>query len=253
MRSTLKFLSMSVGLGLLAASFGSIGQMAQADEIKMTFSGTTPPYTFPETKGGIEVDIIREALAIHGHTLTPIFVPAKRILFDFKLGKVDAASKDHAQDVGDLEIFYGDVYVQFHDVIFSIADRDLVISKPKDLEDLRIVAFQTAPDHYPDWLDGVKDSVNYSETADQTLQVKMLHRGRTDVIIADQTIISYLTKKVSTETGMEIKPTKITNFADPWGYKPLFRSAELRDQFNDGLAQIIASGEHQAIIDRYLN
>lgn len=253
MGTKMKFVNLVVGLGLLSAGLGMTVQGVSADEIKMTFSGSTPPYTFPETKGGIEVDIIREALAVHGHTLTPIFVPAKRILFDFKLGEVDAASKDHAQKLDGFEAFYGDVYVQFHDVIFSIEDRNLEISNPEDLETLRIVAFQTAPDHYPEWLDGVKDSANYSETADQSLQVKMLHRGRTDVIVADQTIIGYLTKKLSAEPGMEIKPTKITNFADPWGYKPLFRSEELRDQFNDGLRQIIESGKRQAIIDKYTN
>jgi len=253
MRPRMKFMTLSAWLGLMAGGLGFGAQGVSSSEVKMTFSGSTPPYTFPDTKGGIEVEIIREALAVHGHTLTPIFVPAKRILFDFQLGKVDAASKDHAQKVDEgVEVFYGDVYVQFHDVIFSIEDRDLEISSPEDLKPLRIVAFQTAPDHYPEWLGDVKDSVNYSETADQTLQVKMLHRGRTDVIVADQTIISYLTKKVGDETGMEIKPTKITNFADPWGYKPLFRSEKLRDEFNDGLAQIIASGKRQEIIDKYI-
>lgn len=99
----------------------------------------------------------------------------------------------------------------------------------------------------------MKDGANYSETADQSLQVKMLHRGRTDVIIADQTIIGYLTKKLVADTGMEVKPTRIKKFAQPWGYKPLFGSEELRDQFNDGLKQIIESGKHQAIIDKYIN
>lgn len=67
----------------------------------------------------------------------------------FKLGKVDAASKDHAQKLEGFEAFFGDVYVQFQDVILSIEDRNLEISKPEDLESLSIVAFQTAPDHYP--------------------------------------------------------------------------------------------------------
>ena len=249
----MRVLNLIAGLGLLTGSLGMTAQSVLADDVKMTFSGSTPPFTFPDSNDGIEVDIIREALAVHGHTLTPIFVPAKRILFDFKLGKVDAASKDHAQKLDDIEAFYGDVYVQFQDVILSVEDRNLEISKPEDLQPLSIVAFQTAPDHYPEWLGGVKDSANYSETADQSLQVKMLHRGRTDVIIADQTIIAYLTKKLSTETGMEIKPTRVANFAEPWGYKPLFRSEELRDQFNEGLKQIIESGKHQAIIDKYIN
>jgi len=43
----------------------------------------------------------------------------------------------------------------------------------------------------------------------------------------------------------------VTNFADSWGYKPLFRTEELRDQFNEGLKEIIDSGLRQEIIDKY--
>jgi len=189
----------------LGIGIAMILPQASADEIKMTFSGSTPPYTFPETGGGIDVEIIAAALKVHGHTLTPIFVPHRRILFDFKLGKVDAASKDHAQSLGDTEAYYGDVYVQYHDVIVSLADRDLKISQPDDLKPLSIIAFPTAPDHYKEWLGSVKDNKTYSETPNQELQVKMLHLGRTDVIVADKAIIAYLTKKLGEDGKVKIQ------------------------------------------------
>lgn len=238
---------------LLLSNTLSLAQNARAEEVKMTFSVSAAPYGFAETGRGIEVDIVREALAVHGHTLIPFFVPPKRILFDFKLGKVDAASKDHAQDISEIKAYQGDTYVYYHDVIFSLQERELSISEPADLEKLRIVAFETAPDHYPQWLGPVKNSVDYSETPDQTLQVAMLHNGRTDMIVADKRIIKYLTGKVRAGGKVQLKQTKITNFAKPWGYRPLFRSRQLRDQFNDGLKQILASGRHQQIIDSYVD
>lgn len=225
----------------------------QADEIKMTFSVSAPPYSFDETGTGIEIDIIREALAVHGHTLTPIFVPAKRILFDFKLGEVDAASKDQAQELGDYKGYFGDTYVQLHDVMFSLEEKNIDIKEPSDLKGLRVVAFQTASDHYKNWLGGLKEDPNYSETVDQSLQVKMLHRGRADVIVADRNIIAYLTKLEEEQGAIPLKPTKITDFSEPWGYRPIFRSEKLRDEFNDGLREVISSGRRQEIIENYLN
>ena len=96
---------------------------------------------------------------------------------------------------------YGDVSVQFQDVIFTLEERALTLTDPSDLSDLRVVAFQNASKHYSDWLSPLQDSANYTETADQSLQVKMLHRGRADAIVADLNIVQYLTKLVAEELG----------------------------------------------------
>ena len=57
---------------------------ALADDITMTFGDSTPPYAFADTQRGLEVDIVREALAFRGHTLKPVFVPAARVPHQFK-------------------------------------------------------------------------------------------------------------------------------------------------------------------------
>ena len=226
---------------------------SEAEAITMTFGASTPPYAFPETGRGIEVDIIREALALHGHQLEPVFVPARRIAFEFIQGKVDAASKDQGEDLTKHGGLYGNVSVKFQDVIFTLKDRELDISQPTDLQDLRVVAFQNASKHYGEWLSPLTENENYTETADQSLQVKMLHRGRADAIVADRNIIQYLTKLVAEEGKITIQDVQISDFADPWGYSPIFKSDELRDQFNAGLQTLIASGRYQEIIDSYVN
>ena len=237
---------------LAAILMYSLTSVTRADEVKMTFTVSSPPYFIAKTKRGIEVDIIREALAVHGHTLKPYFVPPKRVLFDFKLGKVDAASKDHAEDTSEIKAFRGDIYVYFHDAFISLEENDLRIVDPSDLSILRVMAFQTATNLYPKWLNGVKDGVNYSETSDQTNQLKKLHTGRTDILLGDQIIMRYLSKLIAQETKIKLKPVRITQFTKPWGYGPLFRSSKLRDQFNDGLRKLRLSGRYQEIIDSYV-
>ena len=240
-------------LATVATALALLAPPAQADTITMTFGASTPPYAFPDTGRGIEVDIIREALAQFGHELTPVFVPARRIAFEFIQGKVDAASKDQGEDLTQHGGIYGDVSVKFQDVIFTLADNDITIDEPADLETLRVVAFQNASKHYSEWLEPLSGSQGYSETADQSLQVKMLHRGRADAIVADRNIVQYLTKLVAQEGKIGIKPVKISDFADPWGYRPIFKSEALRDQFNSGLDKLITSGRYQEIVESYTN
>ena len=238
---------------ICALALGVIAPSAQAEPLTMTFGASIPPYAFPDTESGIEVDIIREALALSGVELQPVFVPARRIAFEFIQGKVDAASKDQGEDLTKHGGIYGDVSVKFQDVIFTLEDRALELSAPGDLEGLRVVAFQNASKHYSDWLSPLEGSTNYTETADQSLQVKMLHRGRADAIVADLNIVQYLTKLVAEEGQIGIKPVRINNFADPWGYRPVFKTEELRDDFNSGLQKLVESGRYQEIVDSYVN
>ncbi len=238
---------------MLILMTGIMASHAQAEPVTMTFGASTPPYAFPDTGRGIEVDIIREALAQSGYELEPVFVPARRIAFEFIQGKVDAASKDQGEDLTQHGGIYGDVSVKFQDVIFTLTDSDISVAKPEDLAPLRVVAFQNASKHYSEWLSPLVGSANYTETADQSLQVKMLHRGRADAIVADRNIVQYLTKLVAEEGKIGIKPVTINDFADPWGYRPIFKSEQLRDEFNAGLKKLIDSGRYQEIVESYVN
>jgi len=226
-------------------------QISSAEEIRMSFGSTIPPYSFSESDNGIEVDIIREALASQGHELTTVFVPPRRIAFEFTNGRVDAASKDQGVDLSKAG-FYGEAAVEYFDVVHVLAESDLVLNEPDDLSGLRIAAFENAAIHYPDWLARVSEEEGYQELPDPRLQVKMLHAGRVDVMVADLYIVQHLTNELAAEGELEIKPTVIKKIAEPWGYRPIFRSEAIRDAFNDGLAQITSSGRYQEVIDSYL-
>ena len=60
-------------LALLAASVMACltASTARADDIAMAFGERIPPFCFPETNSGIEIEVIGAALAFKGHVLKP--------------------------------------------------------------------------------------------------------------------------------------------------------------------------------------
>ena len=71
--------------------WGSLSCAAWAAEVSMAFGERIPPFCFPETNSGIEVDVMREALAYRGHVLKPKYFPFTRVPVAFKAREVDAA------------------------------------------------------------------------------------------------------------------------------------------------------------------
>jgi polar amino acid transport system substrate-binding protein len=55
-----------IGLGIGVSS-------VQAKEVNFIFGLSLPPYVIQEASSGFELEIIREALAVKGHTLKPSF------------------------------------------------------------------------------------------------------------------------------------------------------------------------------------
>lgn len=226
---------------------------ALADDITMTFGDSTPPYAFADTQRGLEVDIVREALAFRGHTLKPVFVPAARVPHQFKQGLVDAASKDASGQLQAIGALYGDATVEYHDVLISLASRELDIAQPSDLDGLSVITFQNAWKVYPDWLQTVKENEFYEETPDQSVQVRALVSGRADVSVADRYIFKYLANEIAAQTNQALPALRYTSFAPPLVVRPVFRTEQMRDDFNAGLQQLKSSGRYEKIIEEYLD
>ena len=62
--------------------------------------------------------------------------------------------------------------MEYHDVLISLASRELDIEQPSDLDGLSVITFQNAWKVYPDWLQAVKENEFYEETPDQSVQDK---------------------------------------------------------------------------------
>ncbi len=228
--------------------------IAQGEEVVMAFGHSIAPYSFPDTGKGLELEIIGESLAYHGHILKPVFYPLVRVPRAFESKLVDAAMTDLGRDLSAKGAFYGNPAVIYENVLFSLAERNLKVSTPIDLMNLSMVAFQGATKRYPAWAEAAKKNGHYFETAQQHLQSKMLLTGRVDLVLSDRSIFKYFLRDALKEG--EIQPSIDVHSVfteDPMNYRPLFHSQKIRDDFNEGLTQLISTGRLQELYDYYTN
>jgi polar amino acid transport system substrate-binding protein len=228
--------------------------VARTGEVSMAFGEKIPPFCFPETDSGIEVEVMREALAFRGHVLKPHYYSFARIPVAFKSGEVGAAMTDLGEDMTEWGAHYGDPAVFYDNVFISLKDRKLSIKRPEDLRNLTVIAFPGAAKRYPEWLNEVRRQGHYYEQNNQALQVLTLNAGRYDLVLSDRNIFKYFTLMLKLNKDFHPKPVVEHNFVkfNPLDYRPIFRDPKIRDDFNAGLKQLKDSGRFNAIYQKYL-
>ena len=227
---------------------------ADAREVKMAFGEKIPPYCIPESDSGIELDIMREALAVRGHQLKPRYTSFARIPVMFESGQVDAAMTDAGKNLSAAGGHYGDPAVIYDNVLISLKQRALQIKQPADLAGLTVLSFVGAANRYPDWLAQVKKEGRYSELNDQSRQVLMLSRGRVDLVLSDRYIFRYFSRHLQQSDGFVPPPIEEHRFVklNPQDYRPIFRDPAIRDDFNFGLRHLKKSGRFDEIYRHYV-
>lgn len=238
---------------LWLAACGALSS-AHATDVHMAFGEKIAPFCFPETNSGIELEVIGEALAYHGHVLKPHYFPFARVPVAFKARMVDATMTDLGENMTAEGGWYGDSAVVYDNIFITLRERHLHIRKPEDLRGLRVISFVGALKRYPEWLGPVKKAGLYFEQNDQALQVLTLDRGRYDVVLSDRNIFRYFTLQLKRQQDTPVKPTEEHSFAkvNPRDYRPVFRDGRVRDDFNDGLKRLKESGRYSAIYQKYL-
>lgn len=229
-----------------------LGAAGQAAEVKMVFGQSLAPFANERDGKGIEIEIIRAALAASGHTLTLSFVPQARVPVAWAARDVDAAATV-TPDSG-IDAAYSEVYIQYEDVVIAERGRfrpDLTVA---ELGGLRVVGFQNAARYLgPGFAAMARANKQYREQADQMSQVRMLFGGQTDVIVTERTIFQYQLSQL-VESNFRERPFAVDIFHlfDKIPYRVAFRDGAIRDDFNKGLAAIKKNGQLANITARYL-
>lgn len=251
-QTALRRLCLLAPLGLLMVGPGRAAQ-PPGRELRMAFGERIPPFCLPQTESGIEVDVFREALAYKGYRLKPLFYPFARVPRAFKTGEVDATMTDLGEDLGRQGGHYGDSAVLYDNVLISLQSRRLRIQKPEDLAGLSVISFQGALRRFPEWLEPVHQAGRLVEINDQALQVRTLMRGRYDLVLSDRSIFRYFSLQLRRE-GEALQPVTehVFTVANPHDYRPVFRDARVRDDFNEGLRWLRSTGRYKAIYEHYL-
>ena len=180
----------TLGLLLLSLLLGC-GQ-AQGEQVVMLFGRSLAPYIIEKDNSGVEIQIIREALASEGYELKPVYAEFGRTAEVFSKDIVDAVHTSAGREVLE-KGYFADVSIAYHDVFFTLTERNIVINSPADIRPYSLLAFQDADKHYPDWLPA---NYVFKETAKQLDQVKLLQLGLVDVVMADRHIFTCSTGKL---------------------------------------------------------
>lgn len=223
---------------------------AFTEDVTMAFGASLPPYVIPQGAGGMEVDIIREALAESGHTLIPQFFPLKRALALFEHGETDAIHRRWGEV--SRHHYVGDPSINYLAVIISLKSANLLVTKPGDLDGLSLAAFVGAKSIYASWIQPTERFKRYLEVDDQELQVKMLHRKRVSAILLDINIYRYLLAQLKAKGVNGFEETNIFRFANEVAYSPVFRDAKIRDDYNVGISKVRQKARDKEIIEGYL-
>lgn len=240
-------------LSLLILFFALTSFSLKADVVRVAFGERLPPFVIPESHSGIEIDIVREALAISGHEFIPQYYPMARIAISFKSRKVDVVMMDVGEDMSVFGGHYGDPPVIYDNVFITLKESNITIKKPDDLKNLMVNSFIGAQKRYPKWL-GPLSAEKYSEKNDQSVQPLVLEMKRYDVVLCDKNIFKYYFKLAQKSPRFKGLPVVEHSFTveNPDDYRPVFYDKKIRDDFNLGLKTLQKNGRIKAIYDKYL-
>ncbi len=221
-----------------------------AETLKIAVGLALPPYVLHQTNKGIEVDIVREALAIKGYQIAPIYLPFARVPIELTDKRVDAAMTVN-ESSGLTKVFYSDSHITYQNVAISLASNQFTIHDVSSLGNRSIIAFQGATKYLGEtFLTMTKSNDRYRELAKQNKQITLLFSGRVETVVMDINIFKYFRreeKSVDTSSAVSIHEV-----FPPSHYKMAFLNKDIRDDFNAGLILLKSSGKYENIISRYI-
>lgn len=226
--------------------------LCHARTLTIALNYSVAPYIFPQSKDGIEYDIIREALEYTGHSISPQFMPNYRVLQAIENKAVDAAAP--LPSSLDIEgIYFSDSHITYRNVAVSTirapSTRD--IRSIKDLLHHKVMAFQNAHKFLPEAFQRLTlTHPRYEEIASQLAQVRSFFGRQDRVIVLEQRIFRYLMRTLPAEE--RYIPFTVHTIFPPNHYTVAFMDEGIRDDFNRGLAWLKASGRYEQILQKYL-
>lgn len=230
-----------------------VAPFAHAREVVLSVGQSMPPYVIRSENRGLEVDIVREALKLAGHSSRVCFAPLARVPDLLREGMADAALTMNRETAIEAECL-SDSHIFYHNVAISLKEDRLKIQQPADLRGKSVSAFQRADLRLGrGFAEVIPWMKSYSETANQMIQLNLLFSGRVDVIIIERHILKALLKATPESDMVDLsRPYVVHDIFEPTEYRVGFNDAQLCDDFNAGLKQLRKSGRYDELVAEYL-
>ena len=205
-----------------------------------------PPYIELNASGGFEIELLREIVSRMGHEAVFIHVPNIRTLTLLETGNGDIATIQPLQSE-ETSVYYSMPYIQYQNVAITRTADELTLQHASDLTALSVIAFQRANIVLgDDFNDMVQQSTQYSETVDQSTQVKMLLSKRVQSIVLDRNIFTYHYQQAD-------HPEQVTmhELFKPTLYRAAFKDPTLQKAFDRALLSVVLDNWYQQLQIKY--
>lgn len=232
-KATPRWLTLCVTLWCL--SWFDIGE---AKEVTLATSKSIPPYIVEQTDSGVQLDRVRAAFNLAGHTIKKIvFTSNKRAELLLKQKKVDAIIN---APLNQPAMYYSNAVIHYQNAAISLARLNIQVDSVDALSHYRVMAFQNAKKFLGKrYASAVSQSPVYDEAVNQLAQLERLYNEQVDIIILEVRIFEYFNQQYDT-AGKHPTPVQY-HYIFPSSPRHLgFHDTKLRDEFNLGLQKLLS-------------
>lgn len=251
----MRFAVMRSMLLMALALLLSFPALALDAPLRIGVSFSIPPWVMRHNDRGIELDLLREAFAVEGHQVEPIYLAFARVYDAFDSGELDGVV--NARPGATQRGFYSQPVVLFHNYAISLKKKGF----PEDIKidfmrDKHVVGFQNASRLLGDEFKAMAaQSQNYSEIAKQSVQINLLFVREVDFIVMDRSIFGYYWQQAlasgSRHSSSYRQSVTFHPVFEETPYSFVFIEREIRDAFDRGMKSLRDSGRYQEIIGEY--
>ena len=237
-------------MAMVLGAFFSTHSHAEKKELTFAVGLALAPYNIPEKNCGIELDIVREALAMKGYRVKTKYVPFARRIREIAQREVDGVLT--VNENSGLDVFLSDQHIACENVAVSLKKKKFSIKKISDLKDKSILTFQNAKKYLgKEFVMAAEASPDYREISKQELQINLLYGDRVDVIVLDKNIFYY--HKRNNKMVDTTQPIDMWTVFPKVSFRVGFVDKKIRDDFNDALKQLRETGRYDEIIKKYIS
>ena len=192
---------------------------------------------------GIDVEVIRTIFDRLGYKVEFHLLGYSRLIKEFNEGGFDFASPAaFYSDAG----FLTQKYLPFKDVAISLKSKNYQVEKIEDLQNYRVIAYQHAKSVLGLEYEEVIKQTQYLELAEREVQIKLLIHDRTDLVIGERRLLTYIAKELYASSQLDIH-----NIFPVVNYGAIAKDKEIAERFDNELNKFILSGEFQKILDKW--
>ena len=236
---------------LTSVLFSTSTRADTTKDLTLLVGQAMPPYICPDNEQGLELELVRMALAIEGYRVIPKRMPLARIPRALNAAQADGALT-LSPDLPLEHVYLSDSHISYQNAFFSLDKFDIKLNSINDIKGKSLVAFQNAQHYLGDhFSDLVKDNQLYQEHHNQAKQVSMLLKERTQLVVMDKHIFQYyynkspqeaMSQKIRSHDLLPVNQYHVGFLRDSW-----------RDAFNRGLKKLKQRGIYKQITSKYLD